>query len=326
MLELTSVTRQYRGADAPAVESVSLSVKEGEVVALVGESGSGKTTLLRLIAGLEIPDGGEISIDGSLVANAGGHAWVPPEKRRVGFVFQEGALFPHLTVADNVAYGLPRRDRAGLREAIDHMLGLVGLNGFEKRYPHELSGGERQRLAVARALAPRPKVILLDEPFSNLDPALRHSLREEIQNILTQVNATAIMVTHDTEDALAVGDQVAIFRSARIEQSGTPSELYNHPKNGYCARLFGPANHVALEDGAVKWIRPDDMHLVDNADSALAIPVQVRSIRDACRRIEAVVEAIDPAVSNDERWTVCVDSDLKIKEGEKAWVTCDARS
>jgi iron(III) transport system ATP-binding protein len=206
------------------------------MLTFVGESGCGKTTLLRLAAGLEAPDEGAVVLDGQTVADAS--HWVPPERRGVGLVFQGGALFPHLTVERNVAYGLhdaPKRERAGI---VEEMLALVGLPDYGRRFPHELSGGERQRLALARALAPRPGVVLLDEPFSNLDRCLRCALRDQIHHILKEVGTTSILVTHDTDDALKVGDRVAVFQNGVLEQVGTPREILDHPASDYCARLF----------------------------------------------------------------------------------------
>lgn len=320
-LEFSKVSKTYRGGKRPAVDDVSFSVAEGEIVALVGESGSGKTTLLRLAAGLETPDSGTIAIDGNIVASD--TDWTPPEKRKVGFVFQDGALFPHLSVAKNVAYGLRGRSREQTEAAVDYMLAMVGLNGFHDRYPHALSGGERQRLALARSLAPHPKFVLLDEPFSNLDPSLRRSLREEIQGILKKVNATAILVTHDTEDAAAVGDRMVVFRDGQIEQIGTPGELYREPKNGYCARLFGPSNQVKMNGSGVKWIRPEHMRLtVEKPDGEGAIPVRVRGIQDTGRHREVVVDC--HASSHDgggEPWMLILEEDQNLKEGSEGWVT-----
>ncbi|MDB4657508.1 ABC transporter ATP-binding protein [Verrucomicrobiales bacterium] len=304
MLSLNHISRHYLGGTHPAVADVSLEVPEGETLALVGESGSGKTTLLRLIAGLETPDSGSVTIDNTQVATADGRIWISPEKRRVGFVFQDGALFPHLTVSENVGYGLLKTDRAKKSEIVESILETVGLNGFQKRFPHQLSGGERQRVAVARALAPRPKLILLDEPFSNLDPALRRNLREEIQTILAKVNATAIMVTHDTEDALAVADRIAVFRAGIIDQIGSPKDLYHNPASGYCARLFGPANCV-IANGKTRWIRPEAMTLQPEfSSSGGSHSVSILNQRHTGRQIELTVSSTDPAISGGENWTI----------------------
>ena len=323
MLTLHDISRHYKGANDPAVNKVDLTVPHGEVLALVGQSGSGKTTLMRLISGLEIPDGGKILIDEQEVANADGTTWVPPNKRRVGLVFQDGALFPHLTIEKNVAYGLSSKEFSieGKNEIVNSLLATTGLDEYRGRFPHQLSGGERQRLAVARALAPKPKLMLLDEPFSNLDPALRLTIREEILTILRDSKMTAIIVTHDTDDALAIGDRIAVFRDGKIEQSGTPSEIFHHPLNGYCAKLFGPANYLYRKDDAPKWIRPEDMQLLRKQDSSSDIPVKVLSVRDAGRHCEARVECLDKTFKQQEdAWVIPVSNKDTLGPGDDAWV------
>ena len=241
-VELNGVCRAF--GDVVAVADVSLVVTEGSITALLGPSGCGKTTTLRLVAGLESPDTGEILIAGQVVAD--GDRWVPPEERRVGVVFQHLALFPHLDVAGNVGFGLPRRER-GPRVA--ELLELVGLEGYEKRRPHELSGGQAQRVAVARALAPRPHVMLLDEPFSSLDVSLRGDVRAEVAEILRAAGATTLLVTHDQDEALAMGDEVAVMLDGRIAQVGPPETVYRKPTNPEVAAFLGDAN---LLDGEVK--------------------------------------------------------------------------
>jgi iron(III) transport system ATP-binding protein len=208
-----------------ALDHFSLDVWQGRLLTLLGPSGCGKTTALRAIAGFERLDGGTIEIGGSLVAGDG--VYVPPERRPVGMVFQDYALFPHLTVAQNVGYGLPRHpDR---RRRIDETLELVGLAGVDTRLPHELSGGQQQRVALARAIAPRPEVILLDEPFSNLDATLRDRVRRELRAILAEARATAVFVTHDQEEALAMSDLVAVMNGGRVLQAAPPDVLYRRP-------------------------------------------------------------------------------------------------
>lgn len=224
----------------PAVCGVTLDVREGRFLALLGPSGCGKTTVLRLIAGFESPDSGEIEISRRPVSAPGIH--VPPEKRRVGMVFQEYALFPHMTVEQNTGYGLPADARRGAR--VHEVLALVGLEGVKDRLPHELSGGQQQRVALARALAPKPDVILLDEPFSNLDAALRVRVRADVRHILRKAQVTAIFVTHDQEEAMSLADEVAVMIDGRIMQVGTPENLYRRPGTHIVATFLGDANFL----------------------------------------------------------------------------------
>jgi iron(III) transport system ATP-binding protein len=223
-----------------ALDGVSLEVNRGEVLALIGPSGCGKTTCLRLIAGFEAPDGGRIELAGEVVAGAG--RLVPPERRKVGMVFQDYALFPHLDVGRNVGFGLGRQGAAADRARIGEVLELVGLAGLEARFPHELSGGQQQRVALARALAPAPALVLLDEPFSNLDATLRSRVRADVRDILQRAGATAIFVTHDQEEALSLSDRVAVLDAGRVLQAGPPEEVYARPAALVVARLLGEAN------------------------------------------------------------------------------------
>jgi iron(III) transport system ATP-binding protein len=224
-----------------ALDHFSLDVWESGVVTLLGPSGCGKTTALRVIAGFENA-GGSIEIHGRKVLDDG--VFVPPEKRRVGMVFQDYALFPHMTVASNVAYGLPRGER---EPRVGEVLELVGLNGLEDRMPNELSGGQQQRVALARALAPEPEVILLDEPFSNLDASLRDRVRRELRVILTEARTTAVFVTHDQEEALATSDIVAVMKDGRVLQADTPADLYSNPADPWIAEFLGDADVLHSE-------------------------------------------------------------------------------
>ncbi|HEY8546405.1 MAG TPA: ABC transporter ATP-binding protein [Acidimicrobiales bacterium] len=217
-----------------AVASASVTVAPGQLVALLGPSGSGKTTLLRVIAGLEAPDEGTVAINGRPVVGPG--TWVEPERRRVGMVFQDGALFPHLTVAKNLAFGEPAPGR------VEECLALVGLADRADAYPHELSGGERQRVALARALAPEPDVVLLDEPFASLDASLRTTLREDVAAILRQAGASALLVTHDQQEALSLADVVVVMRDGVVEQTGTPADVYATPATRWVAEFLGAAD------------------------------------------------------------------------------------
>jgi iron(III) transport system ATP-binding protein len=239
IVELDGLTKDF-GA-VRAVDQVDLDVRDGEVLALLGPSGCGKTTTLRLVAGFERPDAGRVVLDGDEVAGPGG--FVAPERRRVGVVFQDYALFPHLTVAQNVGYGV--RDRGRRDHRISEMLDLVGLSAQAPRLPHELSGGQQQRVALARALAPEPALVLLDEPFSNLDATLRVHMRDEVRRILRDAEATAVFVTHDQEEALSIADRVAVMRSGRVLQVDQPAELYAHPADRFVATFVGDADLVA---------------------------------------------------------------------------------
>ena len=244
-----------RYGDTLAVDGVDLEVERGSLTALLGPSGCGKTTVLRVVAGLLAPDAGTVTIDGREVAGPRVH--VPPEKRAVGLVFQDYALFPHLSVARNVAYGLghlPRRER---RARVQEVLDLVGLGDLHRRLPTALSGGQQQRVALARALAPSPDLVLLDEPFSGLDAALRASVREEVRAILRAADATAIVVTHDQEEALSLADRVAVMDQGRIHQLADPQTLYTRPATRFVAGFVGEADVLPAEQL--------DTHLVDTA-------------------------------------------------------------
>ena len=238
-VSVANVSKTFDGP--PVLRDVSLAVAPGAVVALLGPSGCGKTTLLRIIAGLETPDAGVVRV-GERTLTGDGRP-VPPEKRRIGMVFQDWALFPHLDVAANVAYGLPRGPERAAR--VDDALAMVGLGGLGDRMPGTLSGGQQQRVALARALAPRPAVLLLDEPFSNLDTALRVQVRGEVHELLVDLGMTTVLVTHDQEEAFVLGDQVAVMSEGEIVQQDTPAGLYRRPATTWVAGFVGEANLVA---------------------------------------------------------------------------------
>ena len=233
-LQVRGLTKSY---DEPVLTGLDLDVPTGALVALLGPSGCGKTTLLRLVAGFDRAEAGTVTVGGQLVDGPGVH--LPPERRRVGVVPQEGALFPHLTVADNVGFGLPRADRNGRR--VHEVLELVGLAGLGRRMPRELSGGQQQRVAVARALAPEPALVLLDEPFSALDAGLRSSVRAEVRACLTTAGMSAVLVTHDQQEALSIADVVAVVRDGRVIQAADPWEVYARPVDLGVAAFVGEA-------------------------------------------------------------------------------------
>ncbi|CBE69980.1 MAG: ABC transporter ATP-binding protein [Candidatus Methylomirabilis oxygeniifera] len=297
VIRIEQVSKRYGGGSVMAVEEVSFAVEKGEILALLGPSGCGKTTTLRLIAGFEAPDSGRIEIGGRMVAHD--TVFLPPEQRGVGMVFQSYALFPHLTVLENVAFGLRQWSGEQQRDRIAEALDLVGLSKLEGRYPHELSGGQQQRVALARALAPSPQVVLLDEPFSNLDADMRAQMREDVRSILRQAGTTAIFVTHDQEEAFVIADQVGVLNHGHLEQLDHPEAIYHTPASRFVARFVGSADFIpgliqgerittelgilpnqrGLSGGqAVEvMIRPDDIDLIpDQAGKAIVLTRQFR--------------------------------------------------
>jgi iron(III) transport system ATP-binding protein len=250
MLQLAGINLSF--GRNHVVRDVSFEVGRGALVCLLGPSGCGKTTTLRLIAGLEAPASGTVTIDGQRVSGNG--RLVPPHRRNVGFLFQDFALFPHLTVAENVAFGLARLDRDAARRRTLEMLERVRLLEHAGKYPHMLSGGEQQRVALARALAPNPGLILLDEPFSDLDTSLRGQVRDETLRLLRDTGVTTVMVTHDPEEAMLTADRIVLMRDGQVVQTGTPNALYLHPVDAFTAGFFGDLNRLdGIVDGG--WIR-----------------------------------------------------------------------
>ena len=265
MIELTAITKQF--GNYPALHGIDLSINKGEFIALLGPSGSGKTTLLRLIAGLEVQDGGTVALDGEDVSRR------KVADRGVGFVFQHYALFKHMTVAENVGFGLsvrPWRDRpsrAAIRARADELLGLVQLEGLGSRYPAQLSGGQRQRVALARALAIEPRLLLLDEPFGALDARVRKDLRRWLRELHQRLGITSIFVTHDQEEALELADRVVVMNQGRIEQIGTPEEIYMHPATPFVSQFVGETNLLPTSEGVADsslaaHVRPHEIDIV----------------------------------------------------------------
>ena len=291
VLSVDGVSKDY-GSEV-AVDDLSLSVKDGELLTLLGPSGCGKTTTLRMIAGLEAPTDGSISIAGETVTADADGPFRKPEDRDVGIVFQDYALFPHLSVHENIAFGLTEMDEASIDERVAELLELVDLQAHEEKMPGQLSGGQQQRVALARSLAPEPDVLLLDEPFSNLDVRLRVEMREEVRRILKRAGVTAISVTHDQEEALSISDRVAIVNDGSVAQIGDPAEVFENPESRFVASFLGQASflsaHVAddtLETGLGSFgrerlngpieayggamidvlVRPDDLHAMPTSE------------------------------------------------------------
>jgi sulfate transport system ATP-binding protein len=267
-IEARNVTKRF--GEFVALDGVSLEVASGSLTALLGPSGSGKSTLLRVIAGLETADAGEVFISGR-EATA-----LTPQKRDVGFVFQHYAPFTHMTVWENIAFGLRIRHRpkAEIRERVDMLLDLVQLGGLGKRYPSQLSGGQRQRMALARALAPEPEVLLLDEPFGALDARVRVELREWLLRLHDEMHVTTIFVTHDQEEALELADSIAVMNAGRVEQVAAPRQLYDEPANEFVMSFVGPVNRL---DGA--WVRPHDVELRHEPNGTTREAQVVRIVR-----------------------------------------------
>ncbi|MBU9723793.1 MULTISPECIES: ABC transporter ATP-binding protein [Bacillaceae] len=285
-IQLNNLTKYFHDSSNPAVTALNLDIQKGEIISLLGPSGCGKTTTLRMIAGFEHPNKGEIHIDGKEVFSET-HS-LPPEKRGIGMVFQDYALFPHMTILKNVMFGLNKWSARQKKQRAKEVLELVGLEGYEKRYPTQLSGGQQQRVALARALAPNPHVVLMDEPFSNLDAGLREKMRFDVTNILRKANTTAIIVTHDQKDAFAVSDRVVVMKDGVIQQIAAPKEMYRCPKNCFVAQFVGKTNlltgrmdddlmnihtHIGKVTLPEQWqerletvklsIRPEGCHLTD---------------------------------------------------------------
>lgn len=291
-LEVKNLFKKFQGSEQFAVNDISFELKNGEVLALVGPSGCGKTTTLRLIAGLERPDSGSVLLNNRLVSSDS--VFIPPEQRGIGMVFQDHALFPHLTVYDNIAFGLRGKKQSEIRTTVGDMLHMVGLLSFSKRYPHELSGGERQRVALARALAPRPVLVLMDEPFSSLDADLRTEVREHVHRILKTMQATVVFVTHDQEEALYMGDRLAVLQNGHLEQIGVPEEIFHESSTRFVAEFMGDSDFldgkvvqggIQTEIGLIKQhvdlpistlveisIRPDDIDFqIDGSGNSLIV-------------------------------------------------------
>jgi sulfate/thiosulfate transport system ATP-binding protein len=292
-----------------ALDDISLEVPDGSLTALLGPSGSGKSTLLRVIAGLEAPDSGSVEIHGSDATN------VPPQRRGIGFVFQHYAAFKHMTVRDNVAFGLTvrKRPKQEIRERVDELLSIVGLAGYQDRYPNQLSGGQRQRMALARALAVEPNVLLLDEPFGALDAKVRAELREWLRNLHERVHVTTVLVTHDQEEAMSVADRIVVMNEGRIEQVGHPRELYDNPANHFVMGFLGPVSRLGE-----RLVRPHDI-AVDTAPGDGTVQALVTRVVHLGFEVRVELQ-----IDGEESVSVQITRDdaerLELAPGEIVWV------
>jgi sulfate/thiosulfate transport system ATP-binding protein len=255
LITVENVTKRF--GEFTALDDISIEAPDGKLTALLGPSGSGKSTLLRVIAGLEVPDSGKIVVSGNDATR------LPPQKRGIGFVFQHYAAFKHMTLRDNVAFGLKirKKPKEQIKAKVDELLHLVGLDGFHDRYPNQLSGGQRQRMALARALAVEPSVLLLDEPFGALDANVRADLRAWLRRLHEQVPVTTVLVTHDQEEAMELADRIVLLRDGRISQVGPPRELYDNPADDFVMGFLGPVSKVRGE-----LVRPHDVALSDRPE------------------------------------------------------------
>ncbi len=306
-IAVEGVSKSY--GDFAALADVSVNVRDGSLTALLGPSGGGKSTLLRAIAGLEEPDEGRVIID-----DADATA-VPARKRGVGFVFQHYAPFKHMTVRDNVGFGLKirKRPKEEIAERVDELLALVHLEGFAGRYPSQLSGGQRQRMALARALAVKPKVLLLDEPFGALDATVRKELRAWLRRLHDEMNVTTVFVTHDQEEAMEVAEQIVVLNHGRVEQVGAPTDLYDRPANEFVMHFVGPVTPLGE-----RWLRPHDLDIVLAAEPGATAAVVNRVLYLGFEvRVELSVEG------GEDTWVQTTRDragELELRDGQQVWL------
>ena len=277
-VELKNINKTF--GNYKASDNVNFTIEQGKLIGLLGPSGSGKTTILRMIAGLETPDSGEIIIDGKVVND------IPASKRGIGFVFQNYALFRYMTVFDNIAFGLKiqKKDKKYIKERVSELVELIGLKGLEKRYPSQLSGGQKQRVAFARALAPNPTLLLLDEPFAAIDAKVRQELRSWLKEMIEKLGVTSIFVTHDQDEAIEVADEIIITNKGRIEQIGTPMEIYQKPQTAFSASFFGQT--TVLDD----YTKFKTFDVVEGADKAIVRPefIKITKLNEPFRKKASV--------------------------------------
>jgi sulfate transport system ATP-binding protein len=313
MITVREVRKTF--GDFVALDDVSLEIPDGSLTSLLGPSGSGKSTLLRIIAGLEAPDSGVVEIHGQ------DSTQVPPQKRGIGFVFQHYAAFKHMTVRDNVAFGMKIRKepKAKIDARVDELLTVVGLAGYHKRYPNQLSGGQRQRMALARALAVEPKVLLLDEPFGALDAKVRAELREWLRRLHDEVHVTTVLVTHDQEEAMAISDRIAVMDNAKIEQVGGPRELYDKPVNRFVMSFLGPVSQVGEQ-----LVRPHDIEITTEPGDGARPAAVTRIVHLGFEvRVELLIEGAESVSAQVTRHEV---EQLGLEEGAAVWVRTPGRT
>ena len=288
------IGKTYEGT-VKALKPTSFRIESGEFISLLGPSGCGKTTLLRLLAGLEIPDQGHIQFGDEVIFNQAGNIELPAEKRHIGMVFQDFALWPHMTVFENIAFGLRARNQTQkLKEKIQWALEKVRLTGFDHRYPKQLSGGQQQRVSLARAIVTEPKIILLDEPLSALDAILRDELRVELVSIVKELGLTAIYVTHDQSESMSMSDRIFVMKDGEILQMGKPEELYNQPSHSFVAQFIGKSNWIQNEEGeAVHIIRPERLRLQRAHSEDMSFQGTVKHVAFLGDRYEVLVAIKD---------------------------------
>ena len=262
-LEVKGLAKSYT-KEKPVIKKLDFSVNRGEIISFLGESGSGKTTFLKCISGLENIDSGIIKLNGEILNDES--IFVTPQKRKIGFVFQDYPLFPHLSLKENVVFNLENK----FFKYYNYMIELAGLNQLEDRYPHQLSGGEQQRACIARALIRKPDLLLLDEPFSNLDSNIKFSIRDEIYKIIKETKTTTILVTHDINDSMNIADKILIFKAGVLQQYDNPHNMYCEPINCYCAKILGDLNKIEI-DSKIYYIRPEKLQIVDNSDVKVVV-------------------------------------------------------
>jgi iron(III) transport system ATP-binding protein len=338
-IEFRNVNKTFSQRNIPAVRDLSLSIAPGTLAVVLGPSGSGKTTLLRLLAGFERPDSGEIFVNGQCIVSR--QEWVSPEKRGIGMVFQDYALFPHLTVGQNITFGLKDLPASEQEKRLHKMLRLINLPNIAQAYPHELSGGQQQRVAMARALAPHPKVLLMDEPFSNIDPDLRQHMRDEVKRILKSTHTTALLVTHDQREAIELADYIAIINEGRLEQWGTPQDIYCRPVTVFIANFVGRSmllpgvvreNGVQTQVGIAPihsenavgaqvkvMIRPEMVQLQTELNSS-ALPVRVMQARYWGGEYHYVVQLLHPKADEDLLLQATHPAATPLQEGQMVYM------